>query len=256
MVFHALQDNVRATLDAGFSSKTIWARMQEQGRSGFCYETSLDYVNRVIKTVRSAKPGSRSGADVVAAAVRSDGSQKQRLPAKSSTEPPMTRSLHAHSAAARSTSSSPQLQLRRTGAYLQDLPARNVILEEVAVSISNRSGCVVRFSCVAGSGPALATTPAQARPDPGGGGRVRTAGANALEGRRLGYLRTHGCEHVAAACASAPAQHAKSSRTRRSSTPVSSLFPHGPVRMSCALPRWPVSTTCSKRRWISDNWSR
>lgn len=61
VIFHALQDDVRAALDAGFSAKTIWAHMQEQGRVDFGYETFLDYVNRVIKTTRSAKPGTRTG---------------------------------------------------------------------------------------------------------------------------------------------------------------------------------------------------
>lgn len=61
VTFHALQDDVRAALDAGFSAKTIWAHMQEQGRVDFGYETFLDYVNRVIKTARSAKPGTRAG---------------------------------------------------------------------------------------------------------------------------------------------------------------------------------------------------
>ncbi|RZA10616.1 MAG: traK, partial [Proteobacteria bacterium] len=61
VIFHALQDDVRAALDAGFSAKTIWAHMQEQGRVDFGYETFLDYVNRVIKTARSAKSGTRTG---------------------------------------------------------------------------------------------------------------------------------------------------------------------------------------------------
>ena len=60
VIFHALQDDVRAALDAGFSAKTIWAHMQEQGRVDFGYETFLDYVNRVIKLARGAKPGIRA----------------------------------------------------------------------------------------------------------------------------------------------------------------------------------------------------
>ncbi|MGJ7582668.1 TraK family protein [Variovorax sp. RHLX14] len=114
VVFHALQDDVRAALDAGFSSKTIWAHMQEQGRIDFGYETFLDYVNRVIKTARMAKPGFRSGADVVAGAERADDSQKERLAAKSSTEPPMARPLHAPSPVTPAAPPSPQLQPRRT----------------------------------------------------------------------------------------------------------------------------------------------
>lgn len=61
VTFHALQDDVRAALDAGFSAKTIWAHMQEQGRVDFGYETFLDYVKRVIKTSRIAKPSTRAG---------------------------------------------------------------------------------------------------------------------------------------------------------------------------------------------------
>ena len=114
VVFHALQDDVRAALDAGFSSKTIWAHMQEQGRIDFGYETFLDYVNRVIKTARMAKPGARSGSDVVAAAQRTDDSQKERLAVISSTESSLAIPLHGPSPVTPAAPSSPQLQPRRT----------------------------------------------------------------------------------------------------------------------------------------------
>lgn len=114
VVFHALQDDVRAALDAGFSSKTIWTHMQEQGRIDFGYETFLDYVNRVIKTARMARPGSRSGADVLAAAERADDSQKERLAAISSNEPTMARPVHAPSPVPLVAPPSPQRQTRRT----------------------------------------------------------------------------------------------------------------------------------------------
>ena len=114
VVFHALKDDVRAALDAGFSSKTIWAHMQEQGRIDFGYETFLDYVNRVIKTARIAKPGSRFGADVGAAAERAGDSQKEHLAAISSTEPSMAGPLHTPSPVTPAAPSSLQLQPRRT----------------------------------------------------------------------------------------------------------------------------------------------
>lgn len=71
VTFHGLQDDVRAGLAAGYSSKTIWAHMHDQGRVDFSYETFLVYVNRVIKTARSAKQSALSGENVLAGAMSS-----------------------------------------------------------------------------------------------------------------------------------------------------------------------------------------
>ena len=71
VTFHGLQDDVRAALAAGYSSKTIWAHMHDQGRVDFSYETFLVYVNRVIKTARSAKPGTLSRENVLSGAMTS-----------------------------------------------------------------------------------------------------------------------------------------------------------------------------------------
>jgi hypothetical protein len=80
VTFNGLQDDVRTALEAGYSSKTIWAHMHEQGRVDFGYETFLVYVNRVIKTARSAKPGTRSGEDVIASATTAGTARPVSLP--------------------------------------------------------------------------------------------------------------------------------------------------------------------------------
>ena len=61
MVFHGLQTDVKAALDAGFPSKTIWSNLRETGRIDFGYETFLRYVNRLIKTGPGTGNGALSG---------------------------------------------------------------------------------------------------------------------------------------------------------------------------------------------------
>ena len=113
VIFHGLQDDVRAALDAGYSSKTIWAHMQDQGRIDFGYETFLIYVNRVIKTARGAKPSNRSGTDAMAV----EATQKANSPASSVAEPLSTRSPHPANPASHLTTSTPTPShlTRRTG---------------------------------------------------------------------------------------------------------------------------------------------
>lgn len=88
VTFHGLQDDVQAALDAGYSSKTIWAHMREQGRVGFSYETFLVYVNRLIKTARGARPGALSG--VVDVEPPSQPSRRQAVAASPAPLPPPT----------------------------------------------------------------------------------------------------------------------------------------------------------------------
>lgn len=107
VIFHGLQDDVRAALDAGYSSKTIWAHMQDQGRIDFGYETFLMYVNRVIKTARSAKPSHRSGTEAMAVEGTVEATQKANSPASSVAEPLSTRSPHSANPASHSTTSTP-----------------------------------------------------------------------------------------------------------------------------------------------------
>ena len=66
-VFFGVADDVRAALDAGYSAKTIWSNLQETGRIDFRYETFMRYVNRLIKKGMEARPGTQSGASLVAA---------------------------------------------------------------------------------------------------------------------------------------------------------------------------------------------
>lgn len=66
--FHAVADDVRAALDAGYSARTIWANMHEKGRIDFRYETFLRYVNRLIKNEGAPRPGVQSAGTLVAAA--------------------------------------------------------------------------------------------------------------------------------------------------------------------------------------------
>ena len=87
VTFHGLQDDVRAALDAGFSSKTIWAHMHEQGRVDFGYETFLSYVTRVIKTAPSARPDLRSGQDSTALDATAEMAAQPAALALPTTEP-------------------------------------------------------------------------------------------------------------------------------------------------------------------------
>ncbi len=115
VIFHSLQNDVRAALDAGYSSKTIWSHMQDQGRIDFGYETFLIYVNRVIKTARSAKPSNRSGMDVMAVYGTAGPTLKANSPAASVAEPLLTRSPHSAAQPTHLTTSSPSHLTRRTG---------------------------------------------------------------------------------------------------------------------------------------------
>ena len=65
--FHGVADDVRAALDAGYSVRTIWANMHDKGRIDFRYETFLRYVNRLIKTEGSPRPGVQSARSLAAA---------------------------------------------------------------------------------------------------------------------------------------------------------------------------------------------
>ena len=67
VTFLGLRDDVKAAIDAGFSTKTIWSNMHESGRVTFGYDAFLNYVNRLIKKRRDAKSGFHC-ADSVAAA--------------------------------------------------------------------------------------------------------------------------------------------------------------------------------------------
>lgn len=44
----AVIDDVRAALDAGFSTKAIWANMRAEGRIGLGYETFQRHVRRIL----------------------------------------------------------------------------------------------------------------------------------------------------------------------------------------------------------------
>ena len=94
VTFHGLQDDVRAALAAGYSSKTIWTHMHEQGRVDFSYETFLVYVNRVIKTARSAKPSTFSGENVLAGAMASGAAPQVDPSALSRQEPSPVQTSH------------------------------------------------------------------------------------------------------------------------------------------------------------------
>jgi hypothetical protein len=67
VAFHGVRDDVKAAIDAGYSVKTIWSNMHETSRVGFGYDTFLNYVNRLIKKSREAKPGTKSGESIVTA---------------------------------------------------------------------------------------------------------------------------------------------------------------------------------------------
>jgi hypothetical protein len=54
VAFLAVRDDVKVAIEAGFSSRTIWRNLQEQGRLAFGYNTFLNYVNRYIRQASGA----------------------------------------------------------------------------------------------------------------------------------------------------------------------------------------------------------
>lgn len=64
VAFHAVKDDVKTAMDAGYAVKTIWAHMSETKRVGFGYETFLGYVHRLLKPSTNRR-GIRSGERMV-----------------------------------------------------------------------------------------------------------------------------------------------------------------------------------------------
>ena len=71
--FLAVRDDVKAAIEVGYSTKTIWANMHECGRVGIGYEMFLHFVNRLIKKDRNAKPGHQCAESIVATTVAPPG---------------------------------------------------------------------------------------------------------------------------------------------------------------------------------------
>jgi hypothetical protein len=67
VAFHAVRDDVRTALEAGFATKTIWAHMRANARISYGYDTFRFYVNRFIKKPQRAELGALSGVGTQAA---------------------------------------------------------------------------------------------------------------------------------------------------------------------------------------------
>ncbi|MBU0791961.1 MAG: TraK family protein, partial [Gammaproteobacteria bacterium] len=49
VAFLAVRDDIHEAIDAGYSLKTIWEHLHEQGKIPYRYETFLKHVNKHIK---------------------------------------------------------------------------------------------------------------------------------------------------------------------------------------------------------------
>ena len=49
VAFLAIQDDLKAALDTGYTVKAVWANLHESGRTDLGYESFLRYVNRMIR---------------------------------------------------------------------------------------------------------------------------------------------------------------------------------------------------------------
>jgi len=82
VAFHAVRDDVRTAIEAGFATKTIWAHMRANARISYGYDTFRFYVNRFIKKPQGAELGVLSGEGTQAA----DSSRHMPRSATSSTK--------------------------------------------------------------------------------------------------------------------------------------------------------------------------